>query len=47
MTILVVDDRLEFAENIAEIPPLADEHLARIATLESGVRTGTAPEDRP
>lgn len=35
------------AENIADTPALSDEQLARIAGLESGVRTGTAPEDRP
>ncbi|MFC7432520.1 MULTISPECIES: aldo/keto reductase [unclassified Agrococcus] len=35
------------AENLVEIAPLSDDAMARIAALESGVRTGTAPEDRP
>ncbi|QCR19855.1 aldo/keto reductase [Agrococcus sp. SGAir0287] len=35
------------AENLAEIAPLDDAAMARIASLESGERTGTAPEDRP
>ncbi|GAA2174126.1 aldo/keto reductase [Agrococcus versicolor] len=35
------------AENIAPIAPLPDEAMERIAALESGERTGTAPEDRP
>lgn len=37
-------DRL--AENLVEIAQLADEHMARIAGLESGERVGTNPKDR-